>query len=49
METIFGGIPNKKLRLFMNDCIIYRKILSICDVDKLQRDLHRLGKRTVEN
>jgi hypothetical protein len=30
-----------KIRLFADDCIIYRKILNIRDVDKLQTDLDR--------
>jgi len=32
-----------KIRLFADDCIIYRKILNIKDVEKLQPDLDRLG------
>jgi hypothetical protein len=28
-----------KFRLFADDCIIYRKILNIKDVEKLQKDL----------
>jgi hypothetical protein len=38
-----------KFRLFADNCIIYRKILSISDVDKLQTDLDRLGECAVEN
>ena len=33
-----------KIRLFADDCIIYRKILNIEDVEKLQTDLNRLGE-----
>jgi hypothetical protein len=33
----------KLIRLFAHDCIIYRKILSIEDVEKLQTNLGRLG------
>jgi len=33
----------KKIRLFADDCIIYRKILNIKDVEKLQTDLDSLG------
>jgi len=32
-----------KIRLFADDCIIYRKILNIKDVEKLQTDMDRLG------
>jgi len=32
-----------KIRFFADDCIIYRKILNIKDVEKLQTDLDRLG------
>jgi len=33
----------KKLRLFSDDCIIYRKILNSKDVEKLQTYMDRLG------
>jgi len=33
-----------KIRLFADDCIIYRKILNIKGVEKLQVDLDRLGE-----
>ena len=33
-----------KIRLFADNCIIYRKILNIEDVEKLQTDLDRLGE-----
>ena len=32
-----------KIRLFADDCIIYRKISNIKDVEKLQTDLDRVG------
>ena len=38
-----------KIRLFVDDCIIYRKILNIKDVEKLQTDLDRLGDWAEEN
>ena len=38
-----------KIRLFADDCIIYRKILYIKDVEKLQTDLDRLGNWAEEN
>ena len=31
------------IRLFADDCVIYRKIINNEDVDKLQEDLNRLG------
>ena len=34
-----------KIRLLVDDCIIYMKILNIKDVKKLQTDLDRLGGR----
>jgi hypothetical protein len=37
------------IRLFADDCIIYREILSNEDVEKLQTDLNRLGEWAVEN
>jgi hypothetical protein len=49
MKTIFGGTLNKKIRFFADDCIIYRKILNIKDVEKLQTDLDRLGDWVEEN
>jgi hypothetical protein len=36
-------------RLFADDCIIYRKINDSSDIDKLQKDLNKLGKWTLEN
>jgi hypothetical protein len=32
------------IRLFADDCIIYRKINDSSDIDKLQKDLNKLGK-----
>ena len=37
------------IRLFADDCIIYRKIIDSSDIDKLQTDLNRLGEWVVEN
>ena len=37
------------IRLFADDCIIYRKITDNSDIDKLQTDLNRLGEWAVEN
>ena len=37
------------IRLFADDCIIYRKVMESSDIDKFQRDLNRLGLWTVEN
>ena len=36
-------IIESKIRLFADDCIIYRKILNIKDVEKVQTDLDRVG------
>ena len=38
-----------KIRLFTDDCIIYRKFVNNYDVEKLQTDLDRLGDWAVEN
>jgi len=35
--------------LFADDCAIYRKIMDRSDIDKLQKDLNRLGEWAVEN
>jgi hypothetical protein len=32
------------IRLFDDDCVIYRKIIKSEDMDKLQKDLDRLGE-----
>jgi hypothetical protein len=37
------------IRLFADDCIIYRKITDIKDIENLQKDLNRLGEWAVEN
>lgn len=37
------------IRLFADDCIIYRKITDREDIEKLQKDLNRLGEWAVEN
>ena len=37
------------IRLFVDDCVIYRKILTKDDMKKLQRDMVRLGEWSVEN
>ena len=31
------------IRLFTDDCVIYRKIINNEDMEKLQKDLDRLG------
>ena len=38
-----------KIRLFADECIIYRNILNIKDVEKLQTDQDRLGNWAEEN
>ena len=37
------------IRLFADDCMIYRKIINNADMEKLQKDLDRLGEWAVEN
>jgi len=37
------------IRLFADDCIIYRKIKNKKDIEKLQKDLDTLGEWAVEN
>jgi len=32
------------IRLFADDCVIYRKIINNADMEKLQKDLDRLGE-----
>jgi len=32
------------IRLFADDCVIYRKIINNADMEKLQKDLNRLGE-----
>jgi len=45
---IFVGIWNQLLN-FANDRVIYRKIIYNADMQKLQKDLDRLGEWAVEN
>ena len=40
VNNIWKNIESK-IKLFADDCIIYRKILNIKDVEKLQTDLYR--------
>jgi hypothetical protein len=37
------------VRLFADECIIYRKVHDTSDIDKLQRDLNKLGEWALEN
>jgi len=37
------------IRLFADDCVIYRKIINNADMEKLQKDLDRLREWAVEN
>ena len=37
------------IRLFADDCVIYRKIINNADMEKLQKGLDRLGDWVVEN
>ena len=37
------------IRLFAGDCVIYRKIINIVDMEKLHKVLDRLGECAVEN
>ena len=37
------------IRLFTDDYVIYRKIINNADMEKLQKDLDRLGEWAVEN
>jgi hypothetical protein len=37
------------IRLFADDCVIYRKIINNNDMKKLQKDVDRLGEWAVEN
>ena len=37
------------IRLFADDCIMYRKIMDSYDIDKLQTDQNRLSEWEVEN
>jgi hypothetical protein len=37
------------IRLFADDCVIYRKIINNADMEKFQKELDRLGEWAVEN
>jgi len=37
------------IRLFADDCVIYRKIINNANTEKFQKDLDRLGEWAVEN
>jgi len=37
------------IRHFADDCVIYRKIINNADMEKLQKNLDRLGEWAVEN
>ena len=37
------------IRLFADDCVIYRKIINNADMEKFQKDLDWLGEWAVEN
>jgi len=45
---IFGG-TSTRIRLFADDCIIYRKGSNKHDIEKLQKYLDSLGELAVEN
>ena len=40
---------DSQIRLFADDCIIYRKVVNNQDIDKLQTDLDKLRDWAVEN
>ena len=44
-----GRNAESNIRMFADDCIIYRKITDSSDIDMLQTDLNRLGVWAVEN
>ena len=48
VNDIWGNMEST-IRLFADDCVIYRKIINNADIEKLQKDLERLGEWTVEN
>jgi hypothetical protein len=48
VNDIWRNIESK-IRLFTDDCIIYRKIVNNFNVEKLQAGLDRLGDWAVEN
>ena len=39
---------DSSIRLFADDCIIYRKITNKNDIENLQKDLDTLGERAVK-
>ena len=45
---IFGR-TSTRIRLFADDCIIYRKGTNKHNIEKLQKDLEALGEWAVEN
>jgi hypothetical protein len=49
MLRLFGETLKSNIRLFADDCIIYRKITYNNDIDKLQTNLNSLGKWAVGN
>ena len=48
VNDIWRNIESK-IRLFADDCIVYRKTVNNYDVEKLQTDLDRLGDWALEN
>ena len=46
---MFAANMESIIRLYADDCVVYRKIINNEDVDKLQKDLNRLGEWAVEN
>jgi len=44
-----GRNTESNIRLFADDCVIYRQILTNEDVTKLRSDVDRLGKWAFEN
>ena len=49
LAYVNGIWRNMESRLFADDCVIYRKIINNADMEKLQKDLDRLGEWAVEN
>ena len=45
---IYGGILNQLLDILLM-CVIYRKMINNADMEKLQKDLDKLGEWAVEN
>jgi hypothetical protein len=48
VKDIWRNIESK-IRLFTDECIIYRKIVNTLEVEKLQADLDLLGDWAIEN